>query len=113
MAEQGEIIEHESEFDGLSIEEMIDLLSKEALAEAFAVIELRRKGKKVSKVREDRLIEMQNDLKNIEKIYTSCKKMNRVGAKKESQQFDRDIAAKIRDKFTTTLGDIVVAKTDK
>ena len=101
MSEEAEKIEPQS------IEARIDAVGQELLATAFSFLERRRKRVKIP---EEEIIshkEQMDEFKNLERIYNSLKRMNRVGGNsKPAENFDAQVLAKIKAK-ESSLGSIV------
>lgn len=103
-------ISTESEIDKIeqaeSLEERIDALGQEIMANAFFVIDrIKKDGKKETKREIERQEELQRQFKVIRTVYSELKKMNRVIGV-PNPDFSKGLLQKIKDK-ESSIGAIV------
>lgn len=90
-----------------SIEERVDELGQEILANAFFLIDKIKKGKKVTKEEEAMQQELMSQFKMIETIYMKLKRMNRVVGEPNAD-FSKGLIERLRaKKIPGSIGDIV------
>jgi hypothetical protein len=101
-----EVDEFMDSLEGLTLEQQIDALGQEILANAFVTIrKVRRYGKKSTIKEQEVQAELQTQFKYIQSTYLSLKKMNRVQAN-PGNNFEENLLEKIKQK-KSSIGNIV------
>lgn len=103
-------IEAISEESELTLEERIDKLGQDIIANAFFLITKNSKGLKTTDGENDEQAEMIKRFKEITGIYSTLKKANRINGSVNAS-FDKELLKKIKER-KGSIGNIVISNTN-
>lgn len=102
------LLDEEGMFDNMTIEERIDKLGQEIMANSFIFIDRAKKSGKRATAKEIRMQEeLQRQFKYIVSVYQTLKKTNRISNNPgNNTAFEKDLLSRIKEK-SGSIGSIV------